>query len=286
MDTAISTRGKWVLRAFFAFFVIFLYAPLLLLVMFSFNDADVPSFPLSGFTTDAYEEFASNEQLKASVVTSIKVSAIASLAAVGLGLLAAIALVRRRFFAKGAVAALLLSPLVIPYIVFAIALLILFSQIDRLPGIAFPLSIWTLVIGHVVILLPAVILILVPRLERIDVRLEEAAQDLGAGWVRTFRSITLPLIWPALLSAFLISFVFSFDEIVLASFVAGDATTFPLYLFSQLRFPTLLPQVIAVAVIVFFVSMIVIVLTEVGRRVLERRLQIELDPADTAANIE
>lgn len=285
MDTAISTRGKWVLRAFFVFFVVFLYAPLLLLVMFSFNDADVPSFPLSGFTTDAYEEFASNDQLKASVVTSIKVSALASLAAVGLGLLAAIALVRRRFFAKAAVAALLLSPLVIPYIVFAIALLILFYQINRLPGIALPLSIWTLVIGHVVILLPAVILILAPRLERIDVRLEEAAHDLGAGWVRTFRSITLPLIWPALLSAFLISFVFSFDEIVLASFVAGDATTFPLYLFSQLRFPTLLPQVIAVAVIVFLVSMIVIVLTEVGRRVLERRLQIELDPADTPASM-
>ena len=286
MDTAVSTRGKWVLRAFFAFFVIFLYAPLLLLVMFSFNDADVPSFPLSGFTTDAYEQFASNDQLKASVVTSIKVSAIASFVSVVLGLLAAIALVRRRFLGKAVVVALLLSPLVIPYIVFAIALLILFSQLDRLPGIVFPLSIWTLVIGHVVILLPAVILILVPRLERIDVRLEEAAQDLGAGWVRTFRSITLPLIWPALLSAFLIAFVFSFDEIVLASFVAGDATTFPLYLFSQLRFPTLLPQVIAVAVIVFAVSMLVIVLTEVGRHVVERRLQIELDPASTAANIE
>ena len=286
MDTTVSKRGRWVLRFFFAFFVVFLYAPLLLLVMFSFNDADVPSFPLSGFTTDAYEQFASNDQLKASVVTSIKVSAIASFVSVVLGLLAAIALVRRRFLGKAVVVALLLSPLVIPYIVFAIALLILFSQLDRLPGIVFPLSIWTLVIGHVVILLPAVILILVPRLERIDVRLEEAAQDLGAGWVRTFRSITLPLIWPALLSAFLIAFVFSFDEIVLASFVAGDATTFPLYLFSQLRFPTLLPQVIAVAVIVFAVSMLVIVLTEVGRHVVERRLQIELDPAKTVAGVE
>ena len=279
MDTAVSARGKWVLRAFFGFFVFFIYAPLLLLVVFSFNDADTPSFPLSGFTTKAYEQFASNDQLKASVVTSAKVAAISSVVAVVLGLLAATALVRRRFFAKGAVVALLLSPLVIPYIVFAIALLILFSQVDRLPGISLPLSIWTLVVGHVVLLLPSVILILVPRLERIDVRLEEAAQDLGAGWVRTFRSITLPLIWPALLSAFLIAFVFSFDEIVLASFVAGDATTFPLYLFSQLRFPTLLPQVIAVAVIVFFVSMFVVLLTEVGRRVIERRLRIDLTPA-------
>ena len=83
---------------------------------------------------------------------------------------------------------------------------------------------------------------------------------------------------PGFRRAFLIAFVFSFDEIVLASFVAGDATTFPLYLFSQLRFPTLLPQVIAVAVIVFFVSMFVVLLTEVGRRVIERRLRIDLTP--------
>jgi spermidine/putrescine transport system permease protein len=286
VDIAISPRGKWALRALFAFFVAFLYVPLLLLVVFSFNDNDLPVFPLRGFTTRAYEQFLSNPQLKASVVTSVKVSTAASIAAVVLGLLASIALVRKRFAGKSAVTALLLSPLIIPYIVFAIALLILFVQIDKLPGVRFPLSMWTLVIGHVVILLPAVILILVPRLEKIDVRLEEAAHDLGASNLRTFRSITLPLIWPALLSAFLVSFVFSFDEIILASFVAGDATTFPLYLFSQLRFPSLLPQVIAVAVIVFAVSMIVILATEVGRRVVERKLDIELAPAPPEAAAE
>ena len=278
MDVAISPGGKWVLRLLFGFFVLFLYAPLLLLVVFSFNDNDLPVFPLRGFTTRAYEQFIHNPELRNSVLTSAKVALSASIVAVVLGLLGAIGLVRRRFTGKAAVSALLLSPLVIPYIVFAIALLILFTQINKLPGIEFPLSMWTLVIGHVVILLPFVILVLVPRLERIDVRLEEAAYDLGASVFRTFRSITLPLIWPALLSAFLVSFVFSFDEIILASFVAGDATTFPLYLFSQLRFPSLLPQVIAVAVIVFAVSMIVILITEVGRRAFERRLELELEP--------
>ena len=281
MDIAVSPRGKWVLRGFFGFFVVFLYAPLLLLVVFSFNDSDLPVFPLRGFTTSAYEQFLSNPELKSAVLTSAKVAAVASVLAVVLGVLAAIALVRKRFTAKPAVSALLLSPLVIPYIVLAIALLILFVQIDKLPGIVLPLSMWTLVIGHVVILLPFVILVLVPRLERIDISLEEAAQDLGASGLRTFRSITLPLIWPAVLSAFLVAFVFSFDEIVLAQFVAGDATTFPLYLFSQLRFPSLLPQVIAVAVIVFAVSMVVVVLTEVGRRVLERRLEIDVAVAPT-----
>jgi spermidine/putrescine transport system permease protein len=278
MDIAISPRGKWMLRAILGVFLAFLYAPLLLLVVFSFNDNDLPVFPLHGFTTRAYEQFFDNPELRNAVMMSAKVSVVASLLSVALGLLGATALVRREFKGKAAVSALLLSPLVIPYIVFAIALLILFVQIDRLPWIALPLSEWTLVIGHVVILMPFVILVLVPRLEQIDVRLEEAAFDLGASAFRTFRSITLPLIWPALLSAFLISIVFSFDEIILASFVAGNATTFPLYLYSQLRFPSLLPQVIAVAVIVFAVSMVIVLLTEVGRRFVERRLSLDVAP--------
>lgn len=276
MDVTISPVGKWVLRIMLAFFLLFLYVPLLLLVVFSFNDSDLPVFPLVGFTTDAYEQFFSNPELRSAVVTSVKVALASSFVAVILGLLASLGLVRKRFFGKSAVSALLLSPLIIPVIVFAIALLILFTQVDKLPVIELPLSMWTLVIGHVVLSLPVVILILAPRIERIDIRIEEAARDLGAGTFRTFRSITLPLIWPALLSSYLVSFVFSFDEIILASFIAGDATTFPLYLFSQLRFPSLLPQVIAVAVIVFAVSMVIILATEIGRRVVERRLQIDL----------
>ena len=84
--------------------------------------------------------------------------------------------------------------------------------------------------GHVVLAIPYTILILVPRLERLDIRLEEAARDLGAGWFQTFRLITLPLLLPALVSAYIVAFVLSFDEIVVASFVNGDTTTFPLYL--------------------------------------------------------
>ena len=281
MDVAVSPVGKWVLRVLLALFLIFLYVPLLLLVVFSFNDSDLPVFPLAGFTTAAYEQFFSNPELRSAVVTSVKVALAASFIAVILGLLASLAIVRKRFFGKAMVLALLLSPLIIPVIVFAIALLILFTQANKLPLVGFELSMWTLVIGHVVLSLPVVILILAPRIERIDVRIEEAARDLGAGTFRTFRSITLPLIWPALLSSYLVSFVFSFDEIILASFIAGDATTFPLYLFSQLRFPSLLPQVIAVAVIVFAVSMVIILATEIGRRIVERRLQIDLTGTPT-----
>src|SRR5207245_5295943 len=137
-----------------------------------------------------------------------------------------------RFAGKAAVSALLLSPLVIPYVVFGIALLLLFHTV----GI--PRSVLTVMIGHVVISLPYTILVLIPRLQQIDVSLEEAAYDLGAKRLRTFRSITLPLILPAVVSAYLIAFTTSFDEYAVASFVKGSTVTFPIYLYSALRFPS------------------------------------------------
>lgn len=271
MDIAVSRNGRRVLTFWFGVLVVFLYAPLGLLLLFSFNDNNLPVFPLKGFTTAAYEQFAANDELRASVVTSAKVAALSSLIAVFLGLLAAIVFVRRHVFGKSVASALLLSPLVVPYIALAIGLLVFFSQAPN----TFPLGMRTVVMGHVVVSIPYTILILVPRFERLDVRIEEAARDLGAGAFQTFRLITLPLILPALVSAFIVAFVLSFDEIIIASFVAGDVTTFPLYLFSQLRFPTLLPQVIAVACVVMAASAVILVATEVGRRVLERRLGTE-----------
>jgi spermidine/putrescine transport system permease protein len=131
------------------------------------------------------------------------------------------------------------------------------------------------VIGHIVISLPYTILVLMPRLQQIDVSLEEAAFDLGASRLRTFRSITLPLLLPAVVSAYLIAFTTSFDEYAVASFVVGTRATFPIYLYSALRFPNNLPQVIAVAVVVITVSLVVVVGAEVGRRVAERRLGTE-----------
>jgi spermidine/putrescine transport system permease protein len=186
--------------------------------------------------------------------------------AVVLGVLASIALVRRRFRAKGPVSALLLSPLVIPYVVFGISLLLFFH------AVGIPRSILTVMIGHVVISLPYTILVIMPRLQQIDVSLEEAAYDLGAGRFRTFRSITLPLLLPAVVSAYLIAFTTSFDEYAVASFVVGTRTTFPIFLYSALRFPNQLPQVIAVAVVVITISLVVVVAAELGRRIAERRI--------------
>ena len=268
MDVALSRNGARLLRAFFVLVVLFLYAPIVILLIFSFNDSAVPAFPLSGFTLHWYHEFLTNSDLKGALETSAIVAALSSCGAVVLGVLSAIALTRRRFRGRAAVSALLLSPLVIPYLVFGISLLLLFHQL----GV--PRSLLTVVIGHIVISLPYTILVLMPRLQQIDVSLEEAAFDLGASRLRTFRSITLPLILPAVVSAFLIAFTTSFDEYAVASFVVGPRLTFPIYLYSALRFPSQLPQVIAVAVVVLVLSLAVVIAAEVGRRVAERRLSV------------
>ena len=266
MDAALSRNGRSLLRSFFALVVVFLYAPIVILLVFSFNASELQSFPLSGFTLHWYHQFLENSDLRGALETSAIIAALSSAGAVVLGVLASIALTRRRFGGRAAVSALLLSPLVIPYVVFGISLLLLFHQL----GV--PRSILTVVIGHVVISLPYTILVLVPRLDQVDVSLEEAAFDLGASRLRAFRSITLPLILPAVLSAFLIAFTTSFDEYAVASFLIGTSPTFPIYLYSALRFPSQLPQVIAVAVVVLTGSLLVVLGAELGRRRVERRL--------------
>lgn len=282
-DTAASRGGRVGLRAFFWLFLAFLYAPLMILTVFSFNDSRVVSFPFRGFTLRWYQEFARNADLIGALRLSAVVAAVSSTLAVALGILAAFALVRRRFAGKAAVSGLLLSPLVIPYIVFGIALLILFRAIDTLltetMGVYIGLGIHAIVIGHVVISLPYSILVMVPRLGRISVAFEEAARDLGAGAWDTFRRVTLPLLTPAIVSAYLIAFTLSFDEYAIASFVAGSEATYPIFLYSQLRTRARLPQMIAVSVIVLAASLALVVATEIARRRAERRLQAGMGPA-------
>jgi spermidine/putrescine transport system permease protein len=267
MDVALSRNGRRILVGLFVLVVVFLYAPIVMLLIFSFNNAAIPAFPLSGFTLHWYHEFIDNADLRASLETSAIIATLSSIGAVALGILASIALARRRFRGKAIASAFLLSPLVIPLVVFGISLVLLFHQL----GIQ--RSILTVVIGHIVITLPYAILVLVPRLQQIDASLEEAAYDLGASHLRTFRSITLPLILPAILSAFLIAFTTSFDEYAVASFVVGTRVTFPIYLYAALRFPEQLPQVIAVAVVGLVVSLVVVIAAELGRRAAERRLE-------------
>jgi spermidine/putrescine transport system permease protein len=267
MDVALSPNARRIMRVFFGLVVLFLYAPIVILLVFSFNRSPIPAFPLSGFTLRWYREFLHNSSMRGALETSVIVAAMSSVGAVALGILASIALARRGFRGKGLVSALLLSPLVIPFVVLGIALLLLFHVLGIQP------SLLTVTTGHVVITLPYTILVLLPRLQQIDRSLPEAAYDLGAGPLRTFRWVIFPLILPAVVSAYLIAFTTSFDEYALTSFLIGTRLTFPIFLYSALRFPSQLPQVIAVAVVVLVVSLVVIVAAELWRRRAEARLE-------------
>jgi ABC-type spermidine/putrescine transport system permease subunit II len=272
MNVAVSKGGRRLLWLSFAFLVLFLYAPILILIIFSFNARELVSFPWEGFTTRWYHEFLRNQVLLDAIEASAGIAAISSVVTTALAIPASIAMSRRRFFGKGVVSGMLLAPLVIPLVVLGTALLILFNYLQKVAGIPIELGWMTITIAHVVIALPFAVLTIVPRMERIPVALEEASRDLGAGWWTAFRTVTFPLLAPAVVSAYLLSFVISFDEVVLASFVGGQTTTFPLYLWSQLRLPSQLPQLPAVAVVVLVISSIVVVVAEVIRRRTDRAL--------------
>ena len=260
MDAALSKNGRRTLRGFFGLVVVFLYAPIVVLLVFSFNSSALPAFPLGGFTLHWYGEFLHNGDLRGALETSAIVAAVSSLCAVLLGLLASLALARRSFRGKGAASALLLSPLVIPVVVLGISLLLLFH------ALGIPRSLLTVVIGHVVISLPYTILVLVPRLQQVESALEEAAYDFGAGPFATFRTVTLPLVLPAVVSAFLIAFTTSFDEYLMAAFLSGNDATLPVYIFSQLRFPNRLTGTLALGSCILVISFAIVTFAEWMRR--------------------
>jgi spermidine/putrescine transport system permease protein len=254
------------LRIYFVALVAFIYAPIALLYIFSLNNAQAPSFPLAGFTLRWYADFLNNSEMISALQGSALVALCNSIVTTAFGLLAGLVMARREFRGKALFSGLLLLPLVVPYIVLGIALLTVFSSLSL------PLSLATVLVGHIVVTLPYTVLILVARLQRLDVRLEEAAQNLGASPIATFRLVTIPLMLPAIVASMLVAFTISFDEFALAYFLVGTQPTFPIYLFSQLRFPSRLPQVEAVAVLVMTASIVLVGIAEAIRRLGERRL--------------
>jgi len=274
MEIATSVGALRSLRMVFGLLVLFLYVPIVLLAIFSFNAGDV-SFPLEGFTTEWYSRVFANPALLSALKRSAVVALVSSLLAVALGVLASFALIRRRFAGKAVASALFFSPLVVPYVVFGISLLVLFTFVDRLlaetTGFYIGLGLHSIVIGHVVVSLPYTILTIMPLLERLSVSLEEASHDLGASTWETFRRVTLPLLFPALISSFLIAFTLSFDEFAIASFLAGAQPTWPVFLFAQLRVPSQLPVLVAVSSMILVASLIFVLGAEIVRRSMERR---------------
>ncbi len=264
----ISPNGKRLLTLFFALFLIVLYLPTVLLIVFSFNDSTVAAFPLDGLTTKWYSLAYQSEEIRKAMWASIKVATAAAFFATLLALMASYPLARRNIRGRSFISALLLLPLVVPTVVLAVALLILFQ---RGPG-TIGLGLSRVMIAHVVIAVPFAVLILLPRMASIDQRLEEAAYDLGASGLQTFRRVLLPLIFPSIISAFLISFVFSIDEVVIASFLTGDQATYPVYLYSGLKFAEKTQTLIPVATIMIVLSFTIAIGAELIRRYADRRL--------------
>ncbi|HLF74763.1 MAG TPA: ABC transporter permease [Anaerolineales bacterium] len=256
-----NARGRALPLSLYYFGLIaLLYLPILVLFLFSLNANVSLSFPLKGLTLDWYQKLFDAPAVLRAARNSLLVAAGSSLAATLLGTMVSILYLRYQFRAREFLLALAVLPLIVPYIVLAVALLLLFSvvNIDR--------SLWTVGVAHTVVSLPYVVLIVASRLAGFDPVLEEAAMDLGADYPTTLRRVVLPIIFPAMVSAYLTAFTVSFDEFALALFLAGTEPTFPVYLFSQLRFANRLPVMIALAVLFMLVTLTMVFISERIRR--------------------
>jgi len=243
------------------FFVVLLYGPVLLLPMFSFNESIYIAFPLKAFTTRWYAEMVNNPSLMAALRNSLKVGVSVAFISTALGLLAAKAVTRYRLPAQGPIVGMIMIPLVVPSIILGVALLVILRKVFDVP-----LSLWTIGAGHVLICTPFAMLVLISRLEGFDKSLEEASLDLGESAWSTFWRVTFPLALPGIVSSLLLTFTESLDEFVIAFFLAGNESTLPLFIWSQLRFPNKLPGVLALGSCILVLSFIVVVLAEMVRR--------------------
>jgi spermidine/putrescine transport system permease protein len=260
-NLVVSRGVRHVLRAFFSAFLLFLYAPTLMLIVFSFNDSPSPSLPLRGFTLHWYHVAFSNHDLLNALSLSAQVAVLVGILSTIIGSLLSYGIARGRVPFSNAMSALALLPMVAPPVVLGVAFLLLFQR----GPVHVPLGIPAVVLAHLVITLPFSVLVLLPAFRAIDPAVDEAAKDLGAGWARTASEVIVPLAMPAILAAFLICFIVSFDEVVVAGFLVSDRPTFPVYLYSGLRFSARLMPLVAVATVLIVASAAVATAAEVLR---------------------
>ena len=259
-DVSYIDRPNRPLMTYALIYLAFLYIPVLFLPMFSFNDNTYIAFPLKGFTTKWYFAMFNNEPMWAALVNSIKVGIASSVVATVLGIFGAKAVTRYRLPGQKPVVFVIMLPLVIPGIILGVALLILLSRIGL------TLSLFTVTIGHVLICVPFAMATLIPRFEGSDKSMEEASADLGANAWWTFLLVTLPLLLPGVVSSLLLCFMISFDDFIIAFFLAGTEPTLPIFIWGQLRFPSKVPGVLALATCIMAVSFVVVIFSQWLRR--------------------
>ena len=231
----------------------FLYVPIALLVIFSFNDSRLVAV-WGGFSTRWYRSLLDNKQLLDAVWVTLKVALMSASLATVLGTLAAIALVRMgRFRGRTLFTGMIYAPIVMPEVITGLSLLLLFVALDLDRGF------WTVMLAHVSFTMCFVAVIVQARLVSFDRSLEEAAMDLGAPPLRTFFTITLPIIAPAVAAGFLLAFTLSLDDLVIASFTTGPgATTLPIRIYSQVRLGVT-PEINAICTVFIAVVTVVVI---------------------------
>ncbi|MFD2175330.1 ABC transporter permease [Rhodobacter lacus] len=248
------------LRLYALLYLVFLYAPILLLPVFAFNDGTVIAFPLKGFTLEWFRQMLSNDTLGGALANSLIIAVSTAVLATTFGIFAARSGTRYDYPGKAGVIGLIMLPLVLPEIIVAVSLLVV------LLGMGVSLSIFTVILGHVLIATPYAIAVLNAAFSSLDRSLEEAAYDLGETKWSTFRLITLPLVMPGIISSALMAFTISLDEFIIAFFLAGEQTTLPTYIYSQLRFPKQIPMIMALGTALVLASIVLLTTAEYVRR--------------------
>ena len=248
---------------------LFFYAPIVLLVVYSFSDDRLVG-RWGGFTLDWYREFWNNEELTDSLVVSLQVALFSTVVSVVLGTLAALALERFTFRGQRVFDALLYLPIIIPDVTMGIMMLIFFSEaidvVDALFGFSFAKGLGTITVSHIAFNISFVSVVVRARLAGMDSRLEEAAMDLYATRWRTFWSVTFPQILPGIAGGALLALTLSLDDVVVTQFSAGPgATTLPVFVFSLIR-RGVTPLINAVSVVMLAASLVLVALSLLAER--------------------
>nr|WP_276209535.1 ABC transporter permease [Pseudomonas lutea] len=259
-----STRIERIWSPIFSVFslgmLIFLVVPILVIVPLSFNEGSFLSYPLSGFSLRWYEEFLGSQEWMRALRNSLIIAPAATLLATALGTLAAVGLARGEFRGKGLVTAVLISPMIAPLVIVAVALYFFFAQMNLLN------SYLGLVLAHAVLGVPFVVITVSATLQGYDRNLSRAAASLGAPPFFAFRKVMLPLIAPGVISGGLFAFATSFDEVVVTLFLASPAQrTLPMQMFGGIR-ENLNPTIAAAATLMIGASALLLLLMEWLRR--------------------
>jgi spermidine/putrescine transport system permease protein len=248
------TRRLW-MRAWIAATLFFLYAPLLVLIAFSFNDSK-RNIVWRGFTFKYYGKVLENDGLMAALGNSLTIAFLATLFSIILGTLAAVMLWRFRFPGKTAVEGTMALPIVVPEICMGVAMLVFFAKLDWPTDLPWPLNLSAITIAHITFCFPFVAMVVRARLAGFNKEQEEAAKDLGATEWQAFRDVLLPHMKPGIIAGALLAFTLSLDDFVITFFTSGPNTiTFPVKVYSMVRF-SVTPEVNAASAILIFLTIL------------------------------